>query len=474
MAGTFNVDVSSAAFDGLRSAGATSLVSSTLISQTDGTGQLRDTLFGSDAFVTGGKLLDARLIPFDEWFYPPSTSTADARELSTRRPSRLLIDNGGGFTAAPNCNLFIAKYVEGKAWNKAIALYNPSASPAPLEFIRLRKITNGETSWADATALDLGSGVLRASETLVVAHPSADAAILDVADVLLGGMTYTGNDAMGIECDGQMVDVVGFELDVVANGWRVGDVEEATKDAVLARKPYVSAGVGADWATAAGENRHNAQYDVLQPTEDHLSGLGFHYVDSTILGKRTTTLFISEYLESDTGFDKAVELFNPSEYNYVDLSGYSLIIGGRSTITFGPGAGVLSPQDTFTVAHSRASDEVRAHADLLDGSLNFNGDDSVVLAVDSGATVVDSVGYPDAAPLSGDGYDVGDVSDATVDHSLVRKPTVAYGNGGAWERSASTGSPVDSEWEVRDISLETLGSHEFEGEEAAFCSLFPG
>ena len=81
----------------------------------------------------------------------------------------------------------------------------------------------------------------------------------------------------------------------------------------------MSVGVGEDWARAAGETRHNAQYDVLKPAEKHLSGLGYHYVDTSILGQRTTNLFISEYLESDVGYDKAIELFNPSEYKYIDL-----------------------------------------------------------------------------------------------------------------------------------------------------------
>ena len=63
----------------------------------------------------------------------------------------------------------------------------------------------------------------------MIANPNADMSILDQADALIGGMTYTGNDAMGLECDGQMVDVVGFALDVVEKGWRVGRVEAATQ-----------------------------------------------------------------------------------------------------------------------------------------------------------------------------------------------------------------------------------------------------
>ena len=153
VAGTFTTDITNSAFNNLYSSGAVSLIDSSLPSQTDGTGQLRDTIFGPSSLTTSGDLLDSRNIPFDSWFFSPSTSTNDARVISTRRPPRLLLNNGGGFTAAPNCNLFIAKYIEGASWNKAIVIYNPSNSPAPLEFINLRKITNGETSWKDSTQI---------------------------------------------------------------------------------------------------------------------------------------------------------------------------------------------------------------------------------------------------------------------------------------------------------------------------------
>jgi hypothetical protein len=59
----------------------------------------------------------------------------------------------------------------------------------------------------------------------------------------------------------------------------------------------------------------------------------------------------------------------------------------------------------------------------------------------------------------GDGWDVAGVSDATKDHTLVRKASVTEGNGGDWDSSAGTNED-DSEWIVLDENTwDYLGSH---------------
>ena len=74
----------------------------------------------------------------------------------------------------------------------------------------------------------------------------------------------------------------------------------------------------------------------------------------------------------------------------------------------------------------------------------------------SSGLVIDIIG--DRGPDPGDGWEVAGVSDATKDHTLVRKSSVETGNSD-WESSAGTDAS-DSEWIVYDNETwDYLGSH---------------
>ena len=80
----------------------------------------------------------------------------------------------------------------------------------------------------------------------------------------------------------------------------------------------------------------------------------------------------------------------------------------------------------------------------LDGLSRINGNDALVLLC-NGAEV-DRIGDNSVVKT---GWDVGGVKDATADHLLVRKPSVVFGNGGQWQKSAET------EFEVTKIEDES-------------------
>ena len=92
---------------------------------------------------------------------------------------------------------------------------------------------------------------------------------------------------------------------------------------------------------------------------------------------------------------------------------------------------------------------ISAAGDITWSQVTWTGDDAVGLAKsDEGLTpsfsLIDVIG--EDGPDPGSGWDVAGISDATKDHTLVRKCEVNQGNTN-WALSAGTNA-LDSEWEV--------------------------
>ena len=112
----------------------------------------------------------------------------------------------------------------------------------------------------------------------------------------------------------------------------------------------------------------------------------------------------------------------------------------------------------IVIAHPSSDPSILAIADETHGYLS-NGDDGYALAFGSEEShvILDMIGDFNGDP--GSGWDVAGVSDATVDHTLVRKMSVTEGNSD-WNLSAGTNSD-DSQWIVFDIDTwDYLGTHQ--------------
>tara|TARA_A100001011_G_scaffold79753_1_gene82594 strand:- start:1069 stop:4152 length:3084 start_codon:yes stop_codon:yes gene_type:complete len=182
-----------------------------------------------------------------------------------------------------------------------------------------------------------------------------------------------------------------------------------------------------------------------------------------------TDLFISEYIEGSSS-NKAIEIFNPTG-SAVDLSNYSIKqAAGGSGWGFHPDDGEvpgfifplngsLDAGDVFILSANQAINSIQAVADTVLGYpsvCHFAGDDAVGLFKNN--VLIDVIGLPTVDP--GASWDVAGESGGTKDHTLIRKPTVSYGNTD-WASSAGT-SAEDSEWIVEDEPYNSnLGYHIF-------------
>ena len=171
-------------------------------------------------------------------------------------------------------------------------------------------------------------------------------------------------------------------------------------------------------------------------------------------------LFFSEFAEGSSN-NKYFEIYNPSSVT-VDLSDYAFPSVANAPNTPGvyeywnefPVGATIAPGDVYIVAHPSADPTILAEADHTHPYLS-NGDDGYGLVygsnpgsptdpVSGGYVILDFIGDWNGDP--GSGWDVAGVSDATKDHTLVRKCDVGQGNTD-WVASAGT-NVTDSEWEV--------------------------
>ncbi len=197
-------------------------------------------------------------------------------------------------------------------------------------------------------------------------------------------------------------------------------------------------------------------------------------------------LFFSEYIEGSS-YNKAIEIYNPTGAE-VDLSDYTIkqSNGGSGWGCFTseggaptedtryilPLSGTLSPDDVYVIYHNDAASEIKSVGDIGfsyvqtpnggngDNVINFNGNDALGLFKDG--VLIDVIGVPTENPGEDKGWTVAGTSNATKDHTLVRKSTVSQGNTD-WAASAGT-SADNSEWEVHPQNTFTyLGSHVWSG-----------
>lgn len=172
-------------------------------------------------------------------------------------------------------------------------------------------------------------------------------------------------------------------------------------------------------------------------------------------------LIISEYAEGSSN-NKYLELFNGTGSD-IDLSNYEIwrienggTVWPEQTITL---TGILSTGSTYVLANPSADPIILALADQIDFQIRWNGDDATALVKDDGTgafNLIDVIGTSGSDP--GIGWNVGGTTDATLNHTLVRKPGICSTNTN-WSTSAGT-TVANSEWIILPQNeWSNLGTH---------------
>ncbi|MEG3766634.1 ExeM/NucH family extracellular endonuclease, partial [Alteromonas sp. 14N.309.X.WAT.G.H12] len=233
-------------------------------------------------------------------------------------------------------------------------------------------------------------------------------------DYVSTSMSINGDDAIEVYCDDEVVDLYGdINTDGTGESWEYLDSWSYR----IAGGP--SASFDSSQWNVAGANAFDGQSDNTTATTPFPLAT---YVPPA------TELFISEYIEG-SGNNKALEIANLG-ISEVDLTDYDVQIFFNGSLTAGQTialSGTLAAGEVFVLANSSAESAVQVEADLVSGSLAFNGDDAVVLR--NAGTVVDSIGQIGLDP--GSAWATDDVS--TQNATLVRKATVIAGDEDAYD-----------------------------------------
>ncbi len=171
-------------------------------------------------------------------------------------------------------------------------------------------------------------------------------------------------------------------------------------------------------------------------------------------------LFFSEYAEGSSN-NKYLEIYNGGSET-INLNIYQLVNcrnGCDSWEHFHPfnEDTALNATDVWVFCAVDANDFIRAECNqtIANNSI-FNGDDVWAIQDINTSTIIDKIGEIGDDP--GSGWNVAGISNATKDHTLVRKESVLSGNID-WAASAGTNTN-NSEWIVLEKDdFTNLGSH---------------
>jgi Lamin Tail Domain len=153
-------------------------------------------------------------------------------------------------------------------------------------------------------------------------------------------------------------------------------------------------------------------------------------------------LFFSEYIESTSGSNKAVEIFNPST-EAVSLAGYRVQLFANGAAASNPTStlnltGTLGSREVYVIINSQSSDQnFLDQGDAVSGVTNFNGDDALTLSYNG--TVIDVIGVVGTDP--GTSWTV--PGGSTADFTLRRNATTAQGSS-SWAQASATWQAIEA------------------------------
>ena len=167
-------------------------------------------------------------------------------------------------SVAPCTDLFISEYLEGSSNNKAIEIYNPTASAISLTGYDISIYANGSSTPASISL----SGSVPAYGTFVLANSSSNPAILALAQQTSASLGFNGDDAVALRKSGVLIDVIGQIGTDPGTEWVSGGV--STLDETLVRNFSVQIG------DVNGSDAFNPATEWTAYPIDDVSNLGSH------------------------------------------------------------------------------------------------------------------------------------------------------------------------------------------------------
>ena len=345
----------------------------------------------------------------------------------------------GGDTGGNTTDIFISEYIEGSSNNKALELFNPTASSIDLsaDDYKLARFSNGGTT---ATYITL-EGSIGAQSTFVIANVRASDAIKALANMETGSLSHNGDDAYVLYKGDEVIDSFGRVGEDPGSYWGTGTF--STKDNSLQRNSSVISG------DVVIDDTFDPANQWTGSGKDNIADLGLH----TIINPE---IFISEYIEGSS-YNKAIEFYNPGVSD-IDLTASNYQLGrftnGSTEPTLFAIEGSIPAKGTFVIANSGAASEILNVANQLSNNISHNGDDAYVLYKDG--VIIDSFGRVGEDP----GSEWGTGLTSTKDNTLVRKASITNGD-----------TVIDDDFtpELQWLgfsrnTFDYIGSHEVEGD----------
>lgn len=209
---------------------------------------------------------------------------------------------------AATTDLLISEYIEGSSFNKVIEIYNGTGTAVDLTVgvYTLELYSNGSASVTASLPL---SGTIADGDVHVVAHGSADAAILAIADEVSSTViNFNGDDAVVLRKDGNVIDSFGQVGVDPGSEWTGGGTDDT-----LRRKVTICAG-----DTNSGDAFDaSVEWDTF--AINTFDGLGSHTANCGPVEPQAPK--INEFSASTTGTDvEFIEIYGEPDTDYSTLS----------------------------------------------------------------------------------------------------------------------------------------------------------
>jgi hypothetical protein len=167
---------------------------------------------------------------------------------------------GANGASSPPTTLFFSEYIEGSSSNKALEI--AATERSVLDSCKVGAYFNGS---GEASVIASLSGVLEAGQVLTLCTSTLKEQLGAVCDQV-GRLTFNGNDAIALACDGKILDVIGQIGFDPGTAWGTGST--TTVDHTLRRQCTVTSG------DPSGLNAFEPSVEWQSFPVDTFSGLG--------------------------------------------------------------------------------------------------------------------------------------------------------------------------------------------------------